>query len=198
MSIPDRVHKDHYTQQSLGRESPAASASPSPSPSHPMSSSAHHHISIGLIVGVAIGGTVAVATFALALWVCLRRCRRVRELPLNDDDLEPRAKAGLVSEPFLSFAPTTNQSTTTPRKAEAMQCRVTDLHESHNDEARVDTLSHPFPTSVGATAVAPAGNDLEALRALEMRLERRFEGMMQTLAMQGETESSPPEYDEQR
>ena len=80
------------------------------------------------------------------------------------------------------------------------QHRLPLVHEFPHTGSTTDGLSSPSTDAITDTTYSQTrhgGGDPDALHALERSriLEQRLDNLIHTLANQGETESSPPEYD---
>ncbi|KZV68212.1 hypothetical protein PENSPDRAFT_687481 [Peniophora sp. CONT] len=153
---------------------------------------------IGAIVGGTIGGIAAASALALALYIYLRRRRRARD-PTRNMDIPGAPRSALAPEPFIQATPTAQVSLGWTAEKGGYQPRVPHLHELNSNSAS-NSLTSPSVDAVSDTSLAqlrPAASDPDALQALErsLMLERRLDNLISTLANQGETESSPPEYD---
>lgn len=162
---------------------------------------------IGTVVGATVGSIVAATLVLLALFMYLRRRRRAREMPVNDDldddsgsdgatGKRSESVPGLILEPYSLATPVNNRTRSALEKGGSQQ-RVVLVQESYDNSSPSD-LTSPADV-VRASEVAPFTptvlGDSDALHALERRLERRLDNLIQTLVIHGDTESNPPEYD---
>lgn len=166
-----------------------------------------HSLPIDIIVGAAIGGTIAIAALILALCICLRRRSRAREMPVNEDQFDasnalgqlPLLRAGLIPEPFVLTAPVRNHLASAREKGGSRH-HVELLAEVDDNNDLRDPTNPPVDVvdNIVIAHARPAIGDTDALQALERSLmleRRRIDGLIQTLANRGETESNPPEYE---
>ncbi|VDB99543.1 unnamed protein product [Peniophora sp. CBMAI 1063] len=179
---------------------PANSTTTAPSSSSSRTASTR----VGTIVGATVGSTVAAALAVLALFLYLRRRRRAREMPVNDDldDDEDSGNAARkrsardpALEPFSLVTPIFDRTRMVSEKGRSQQ-RVTLGQEFYGSNNSSSTPTSPEDHPSEVSPITPAvSSDSDALHALERRLERRLDNLIQTLVVHGDTESNPPEYD---
>ncbi|KZV61735.1 hypothetical protein PENSPDRAFT_658699 [Peniophora sp. CONT] len=159
----------------------------------PSTSAPAKHLStrIGAIVGATVGGTAAVAAIIIVSCICLRRRRS------NGMSNPPDPRSALEPEPFVLTAPVHDRlGLASTLEKGSSRPRVEYFPETLNDmpsdpsNPSLDAAEHS-----SATQSRTAVGDADALHALERRLERRLDNLIHTLAVHGETESNPPEYD---
>ncbi|VDB86704.1 unnamed protein product [Peniophora sp. CBMAI 1063] len=153
---------------------------------------------VGAIVGGVIGGLVAAAILVLALYLYLRRRRRAHD-PSNAI-IPSGPRSALEPDPFIQATPTSRVPLTASTEKGGYQHRLPLVHEFPHTGSTTDGLTSPSTDAVTDTTYSQTrlgGGDPDALQALERSriLEQRLDNLIHTLANQGETESSPPEYD---
>ncbi|VDB86675.1 unnamed protein product [Peniophora sp. CBMAI 1063] len=168
----------------------------------PSGTQRHASTSIAVIVGASVGGGVGVFVALIAICVCLRRQKRTRETPdlrvdtKQGDSLQAR-RTRLVPEPFTQDAPLYDPTNPVHIKAGGWH-RAGFLVRPTPDISRDSLPSNPSVDVVGGASgveTRQSVGDPDALNALERRLGRRLDDLIQTLAVRGETESNPPGYD---
>ena len=101
--------------------------------------------------------------------------------------------ADLVPEPFILSTPMEAPA----REKGGFHQHIEVLPESHTSDASSHISESPSHARGSVGAMGPEVGNPDALHALERRLEMRLENMFHTLAIHGDTDSNPPEYDGQ-
>ncbi|VDB86676.1 unnamed protein product [Peniophora sp. CBMAI 1063] len=184
--------------------SPSGPTAGATATTQPKSTSPRHSgFPTGLVVGAVVGGTAAVAALSCALWVWVRRRRRLnkalrKNVTINSDvyrgrrrEVDPRP------DPFTLHSPLHIQTRTgsDPEKVSGTRSRTQPVSTS-TDSAIPGEPTANISSDAGREVVhgAPGGDDA-ALYALERRLEMRLGNLLHSLLNDGETRSDPPEYD---
>ena len=137
------------------------------------------------------------AVIGAVLFVCLRRRSRARDPHMAIIPSGPRSATD--PDPFIQATPTSQVPLTWSTEKGGYQHRLPLVHEFHSGSTSGSLTSPSTDVVTDATfsQTRPGGGDPDALHALErsMILVRRLDNLIHTLSNQGETESSPPEYD---
>ncbi|KZV75848.1 hypothetical protein PENSPDRAFT_748260 [Peniophora sp. CONT] len=147
--------------------------------------SAGSSTNIRAIVGAVVGGVAGVVACVLIGLIYLRR-NRARELPLHEDavELSTPAKAEGVVEPYML----TGSGTQPPAnsKGGASYTRMVDLSPTGDSDV---TAQSAQSDSDGPSAAVDHGPDVVS------GLARRLDNLIDALAIRGEVDGLPPDYE---